>query len=267
MHQDIAQPALHDRQRGRRHLAGAAKLRPQRQLARPLHPTHQRAVRPGPVAAARHVSQRRAECLQQRQMLSMALGVGALLDQRAGHIHQRRPAGMQVAHHIGQRDQHVLDEEGDLLRHRPVGIAGEAAIQIALVDRRCPGARHCRRKIRHRQQDHPPLYPRRVQRLGQVAQRHLPLILVAMVARHEQGRRANAVFDHHDRDRDEAVSRAMDGVKQSDEPGLPPLRIEVDLGDQARAGGFGHSRTPLTKKECSFLKKRTKKLLSIRTEA
>ena len=144
---------------------------------------------------------------------------------------------MQVAHQVRQRHQIVLDVVGDLLRHRAVRVAGEAAVQVALVDRRGAPPGHRGGEVGGGQDDHTAPDARRVERFGQVAQRDLALVFVTVVAGHEQHGRAVAVPQHHDGDRDEAVGRAVHRMEQPQEAVLAAVLGEIDLGDDAGSAG------------------------------
>src|SRR5689334_21602248 len=84
----------------------------------------------------------------------------------------------------------------------------------------------------------------RIERFRQIAQRYLALVLIAMRAVDQQRGWAVAVLQHDNRDRDEAVGRAVDGMEQSQEALLTAVLVEIDLGDNATLPGSGHVSPP-----------------------
>ena len=63
----------------------------------------------------------------------------------------------------------------------------------------------------------------RIDRADQLAQRDLALVLVAVVARHQEDRRPGAVLDHRDRDLDPLPSRRVTECGRLSQPTLPGL--------------------------------------------
>ena len=59
-----------------------------------------------------------------------------------GDIFQRAAAGMQIEAGLAARQKHAFDVVGDHLGRRAVGVAREAAVEVAAVDRRDTSARH-----------------------------------------------------------------------------------------------------------------------------
>ena len=129
---------------------------------------------------------------------------------------------------------------GDLLGHRSVGIAGEAPVQVAAIQRRGALSGDRCREVRGRQDDDPPLDPTRIEGAGEVAQRDLALVFIAVVAGDEQRGGTVAVAQHHDRDRDEPIGGVVDRVKQAQEAGLAAVPREIDFGHDPAAAGCRH---------------------------
>ena len=102
---------------------------------------------------------------------------------------------MEVEHHVHVGQQLLLDEMGDHLRQRPVRIAGEAAVQVALVDGRGSPARARGRIVRHREHDEVTLHRFGLQAARELAQRDLSFVLVAVVPAHQQYPWTVAVLD------------------------------------------------------------------------
>jgi hypothetical protein len=61
----------------------------------------------------------------------------------------------------------------------------------------------------------------------------LAFVLVAVVARHQQDSRALAVLDGSDWDRNPAISRAVNRIRQPDKTVLLAVPLEIDFGDKA----------------------------------
>ena len=144
--------------------------------------------------------------------LRLALGAAG---EGARDVHQRAAAGMQVDGDVGHRQQHRLDEMRDHLRRPAIGIAGEGAVEIALVDRRGAHAGHRRRVVGGGQDDDAALDVVGLEAPRQLHQRDLALVLVAVIAGDQQDGRTLAVLDAGDRHREPAIGRAMHRMRQA----------------------------------------------------
>ena len=82
------------------------------------------------------------------------------------------------------------------------------------------------------------------QRAGEVEQRDLALIFVAMVAGGEQDGRAASIRDDHDGHGDGAPAAVVAGLRDAELAGLAALPGEVDLGDDRACRHFLHSPLP-----------------------
>jgi len=209
--QQTTNPGLGDFQDRRGDLPAAAQLRAD------MHDVvAQRAAGQGLVAALhadREEADRRAEQIQHFDHLIELLGILVLACESAGDVVQRTAAGMQIEGEIGAGQQFAFDVMRDLHGRRSVGIAGEAAVQIAVVDRRGAHPGHHRREIGRRQDDHPALDVARLQLAAQAHEGDLALVLVAVITGVQEHRRPLAVADHGDWDRDIAIGRAMDRMR------------------------------------------------------
>ena len=147
---------------------------------------------------------------------------------------------MQVLEEVGHRQQDLFDVVGDLLGGTAVRITGEGAVEVPPVEWRDAGAGHRRREVGGRQHDHPAADVARLEGADQLGERDLPLVLVPVVASHEEGGRPRPVADDRDRHGDGAVRRARHGVGEVEPAHLLPLLLEVDLGPDL--GVVGHRR-------------------------
>ena len=116
---------------------------------------------------------------------------------------------MQIHHKIRERDQFAVNVMRDLPRDRAIRIARKNPVQIEVINRRHAPPRECRRIIRHGQDNHAPLDPCRIKRLGQIGERHLAFIFIAMIAGSEKRGRAFAILHHHNRDGQKAIGAIM----------------------------------------------------------
>jgi hypothetical protein len=144
---------------------------------------------------------------------------------------------MNVDHGIALGQQHRLDVVGDHRRRAAIGVAGEAAVQVEPVDRRIARAGTRCRRVGRGQDDDPAGDLFRPQGMSELAQGDLALELVAVVAGHQQDGRPRTIAQADDGNRDPAIGRPVDRVRQAQEVGLPPVAVEVDFsGDPGHAG-------------------------------
>ena len=242
MGKQVAQTALGDGERGRRERAAAAELGADPDRALAVRRAGRRGV--APLRLARRIRRRRPEGAQRGERAARAFRILAAPRERGGQIHERRAAGMQVADEVRARNQLVLDVPGDLLRHAAVRIAGEEAVEVAVIDGRHAPPREGSGKIGSGQQNHTAADRLRAERAREIAERELALIFVAVIAGHQQRGRPRAVAEHHDGDRDEAVGRGMRRMEQAQETLLASLPVEIDLRDDPRPPRAAHDRFP-----------------------
>src|SRR5215469_9830829 len=140
---------------------------------------------------------------------------------------------MEIEDEIALRQQHALDVVGDLRGWAAIGIAREAAVEVALVERRGAHSGHRRREVRRRQDDDPAADLGGLEAADELAERDLALVLVAVVARHQQDSRALAVLDGSDWDRNPAISRPVNRIRQPDKTVLLAVPLEIDFGLKA----------------------------------
>jgi hypothetical protein len=104
------------------------------------------------------------------------------------------------------RQERALNIMGDLPGRRPIRITGKGPIQIAGIERRDARTRHGRRQIGGRHDDDAPADVRAFEVMNEAGQCDLSLILVAVIAGHEQYGRSLAIPDHRHRDVDHPVT-------------------------------------------------------------
>src|SRR5690606_9668471 len=119
-----------------------------------------------------------------------------------------------------------------------VGAAGKDAVQVAFVHRRGAPAGLHGRVVQRWDDDDPALQCFGAQRPRQLAQGNLPFVLVAVVARGQQGRGAVAIADADDGNLDHGIGRQVDRVRHVQVAGLLAIQIEIDVGPDA--AGFRH---------------------------
>ena len=176
---------------------------------------------------------RRAEGGDQRQRGGAPIGIVGPSRMSVRDVLQRAAAGMQVEAILAARQEHAFDVVRDHLGRRAVGIAREAAVEIAVVDRRDAAAGHDRGIVRGREHDQPTVEQRRIERAHQLHQRDLALVFVAMVAGDQQHRRAVAVGSDGDRHRDPAIGRLVRGMRHLQVAVPQPGLVEIDGGGDA----------------------------------
>ena len=227
MGQHPAHAALGDLQDIRHHRAAAAHLGQDRD-----HILARGGGGRGAVLGAgrEHEADRRAEHFHQVIDLLAFLRRAALPAHHGRQIVQRGAAGMQIDQIVAIGQQHRFDVMRDDRRRRAIGVAGERAVEVALVDRR--GAQPGMRGgiVRHRQDDDAALDVLGLERAGQFRQRHLAFVLVAMIARHQQHARTVAILDADHRDRQPAIGGAVHRMGQPQEAGLLAVLGKIERG-------------------------------------
>src|SRR5262249_55213016 len=121
--------------------------------------------------------------------------------------------------------------------NRAIIVTRKQAIEIAAIDGRRTRARHCRWEICGRQDHKAALDVLRLDRAHEVAERYLALPLVAVVATDQQDVRAIAVADSRNGNRNESVSRAVHGMRDTDEARGLTFGVEIDVGREPAHGG------------------------------
>ena len=112
----------------------------------------------------------------------------------------------------------------------PSGVAGKRAIEVALVDRR--GARaggSAAGKFADVRKINRPRTSLASSARSSVRVGDLALVLVAVIAGHQQHARTRAVADAGDRDRDPAIGRTVHRMRQAQEADLLAVAVEVDF--------------------------------------
>src|SRR6516164_6250264 len=122
---------------------------------------------------------------------------------------------------------------GDLRGWAAIGIAREASVEVALVERRGAHSGHRRREVRRGQDDDTAADLGGLEAADELAERDLALVLVAVVACDQQDSRALAVLDGSDWDRNPAISRAVNRIRQPDKTVLLAVPLEIDFGGKA----------------------------------
>ena len=123
--------------------------------ARPAGRQHPSSSGPLPaLRAARDIGDRRGESAQRRQqLLELRRASASRLISAEGRYISDEPPECRSQTKSARGHQLVLDEVGDLLRHLAVGVAGEGAVEVAVVDRRDPPARDGGGEVGRRQDD------------------------------------------------------------------------------------------------------------------
>jgi len=94
---------------------------------------------------------------------------------------------VEIEDEIALRQQHALDVVGDLRGWAAIGIAREASVEVALVERRGAHSGHRRREVRRGQDDDTAADLGGLEAADELAERDLALVLVAVVACHQIG--------------------------------------------------------------------------------
>ncbi|MNY06553.1 hypothetical protein D3C86_1393150 [compost metagenome] len=122
---------------------------------------------------------------------------------------------MQVDQVIGARQQDCFNVMGNDLGRRSSRVAGEQAIEVAIVQWRSAQTGSGGRVVHHRQQNDLALDHLRLQLANQARDQNLPFVFVAMAAGADHKHRALAIADRHHRNRNPAIGRAMHRVRQA----------------------------------------------------
>ncbi len=240
--QEVAHAALADGQAGRGRGAAAAEFGGDEGLALGLH---RGVVEPSGVELEHHHRVGRAEGYRTAQAGTLLLQIVEAMGGSEGHDIQGAATGVQVERDVAHRHQHAGEVVGDLAGHAAVGVAGEAAVEVATVQRRGALAGFRRRHVHHRHDDHPPVHITRLQTVGEFHQCGDALVLVTMVAAGEQRRRPFAVGDHGDRDHHRTPGGLVHRDRQLEKTVLHALGVEVDAGaDRTGTQGCGHANSP-----------------------
>ncbi len=122
------------------------------------------------------------------------------VDGSKGNEVQRLAAGMQIKDDVGFGHQMAQNVIGDFLCHRAVGLAGEAAVKVALVNRRCPRCIEECREVHGGQDDDAPMDFGGREFAGQFEQRYQSFVFVTVIAAGQKGGRSIAVANDRNRD-------------------------------------------------------------------
>ena len=190
-----------------------------------------------------HLGERRCERPQGRERGAVELGIAREARRGEGQIMQRAAARMVVVERVRHGEQHGVDIVGDGPGRAALGIVREGAVEVAAVDRRDAGAGHGGRQVGGGQGDDAALHHGRVDLADEARQRDLPLVLVAVIAGHEEDGPAAAALHTRGRDAQRAVGRARHRMGQRQPAHLLAVLLVVDVGpDQARGHGRVSSR-------------------------
>src|SRR5215471_11675966 len=129
-----------------------------------------------------------AESLHDRLAPRIQRFIAALIEGCERQVVHRAPARMEVGPRDAHRHEHAVDVVGDLPGRRALRLSRKGAIEIAGIEGRDARARHCRRQVRGREDDDAAADIGFLQVVNKASQGYLSLILIAMVAGHEQDR-------------------------------------------------------------------------------
>ncbi len=137
---------------------------------------------------------------------------------------------MQVDAILAARQQDALDVVRQHLGWRAAGITGKGPVEVAAIDGRDASAGHHGREVGGRQHEQPPVERRGIERAHELHQRDLPLVFVAMVARHQEHAWPLAARGDGDGNGNPAVRRLVSRVRQLQVAMAQAGRIEIDRG-------------------------------------
>jgi len=123
----------------------------------------------------------------------------------------------------------MLDVIGNQLGWRAARIAREGPVQVAAVERRGAQARFRGWEVGHRQQDQLASEHLRLDLADQLGDDHLALVLVPVIAGHDQHHWSIAVANRGDGDRDPAIRRAVYRMGKPQVSGLFSVRFQIDF--------------------------------------
>ena len=188
------------------------------------------------VDAPEHDVVGRAEGRRRRHGLPAHLRIGQVMHVGGqGRIH-RMAGGVHVDRDVHMRQDHAVDEMRQHLRERAARIAREAAVHVAVVDRRQARVVEHRRDVDGRHHDDAALDRRRIERPREARDRDLALVFVAMDAAGEQDGRPVAVLHQDDRDLDRAPAGRVARQRRAQIARLAPRLVEIDVAADPALG-------------------------------